>query len=62
MPPAYFHWRRSANAIELLDLEQCDLAWTPTHWQRHLFPAEYRDDFWVQHDGVDTPQLGAAAV
>ena len=25
-PAAYFHWRRSANAIELLDLEQCDLA------------------------------------
>ena len=21
-----------------------DLAWTPTHWQRQLFPAEYRDD------------------
>ena len=28
-PPAYIHWRRSANAVELLDLEQCDLAWTP---------------------------------
>jgi glycosyltransferase involved in cell wall biosynthesis len=53
-PPAYVHWRRSANAVELLDLEQCDLAWTPTHWQRHLFPTEYRDDLWVQHDGVDT--------
>ena len=53
-PPAYVYWRRSANAIDLLDLEQCDLAWTPTNWQRHLFPAEYRDDFWVQHDGVAT--------
>ena len=53
-PAAYVHWRRSANAVELLDLEQCDLAWTPTHWQRHLFPAEYRDDLWVQHDGVAT--------
>jgi len=49
---AYVHWRRSANAIELLDLEQCDLAWTPTHWQRHLFPPEYRHDLWVQHDGI----------
>jgi glycosyltransferase involved in cell wall biosynthesis len=53
-PPAYTHWRRSANAMELLDLEQCTLAWTQTHWQRHLFPAEYRDDLWVQHDGVDS--------
>jgi glycosyltransferase involved in cell wall biosynthesis len=30
------------------------LGWTPTHWQRHLFPAEYRDEFLVLHDGVDT--------
>ena len=41
-------------AIELLDLEQASLGWTPTHWQRELFPAEYRDEFLVLHDGVDT--------
>ena len=41
-------------AIELLDLEQAALGWTPTEWQRELFPAEYRDDFLVLHDGVDT--------
>ena len=39
--PAYFHWRRSMAAIDLLDLEQSALAWTPTSWQRGLFPAEY---------------------
>jgi glycosyltransferase involved in cell wall biosynthesis len=55
-PPTYTHWRRSAGAMDLLELEQCDLPWTPTHWQRHLFPAEYRDDLWVQHDGVDAPR------
>ena len=33
-PPAYFHWRRSMAAIELLDLEQTTLGWTPTEWQR----------------------------
>src|SRR5436305_1841560 len=44
-----------AGAMDLLELEQCDLVWTPTHWQRRLFPAEYRDDLWVQHDGVDAP-------
>jgi glycosyltransferase involved in cell wall biosynthesis len=52
--PAYFHWRRSVNAIDLLDLEQATLGWTPTHWQRDLFPPEYRDEFLVLHDGVDT--------
>ncbi len=52
--PAYFHWRRSMVAIDLLDLEQTTLGWTPTHWQRQLYPAEYRDEFLVLHDGVDT--------
>ena len=36
--PAYFHWRRSMAAIDLLDLEQTALGWTPTQWQRDLFP------------------------
>jgi glycosyltransferase involved in cell wall biosynthesis len=54
-PPAYLHWRRSAGAMDLLELEQCTLRWTQTQWQRNLFPREYRDDLWVQHDGVDTP-------
>lgn len=53
-PSTYFHWRRSASAIELLDLENCDVAWTPTAWQRDLFPPEYEGDFQVLHDGVDT--------
>jgi glycosyltransferase involved in cell wall biosynthesis len=53
-PAAYFHWRRSMAAIELLDLEQATMAWTPTRWQRGLFPAEYREGVSVLHDGVDT--------
>ena len=52
-PPAYYHWRRSANAVNLLDLENGVVPWSPTTWQRDLFPAEYRDDFIVLHDGVD---------
>ncbi len=52
--PAYFHWRRSVAAIDLLDLEQAALGWTPTSWQRGLYPAEYRDSFLVLHDGIDT--------
>jgi glycosyltransferase involved in cell wall biosynthesis len=54
MPPAYFHWRRAANAIELVDLENGVTPWTLTNWQRDLFPPEYRGDFVVLHDGVDT--------
>jgi glycosyltransferase involved in cell wall biosynthesis len=52
-PPAYYHWRRSANAIDLLDLENNVVPWTQTAWQRELYPPEYRDDFLVLHDGID---------
>jgi glycosyltransferase involved in cell wall biosynthesis len=53
-PATYFHWRRSMAAIELLDLESCRLAWTPTEWQRSLYPAAYHDQILIQHDGIDT--------
>jgi glycosyltransferase involved in cell wall biosynthesis len=52
-PAGYFHWRRAANAMDLLDLENGVTAWTPTNWQRDLFPPEYRADFVVLYDGVD---------
>jgi glycosyltransferase involved in cell wall biosynthesis len=55
--PAYYHWRRSTAAIDLLDLEPAALAWTPTYWQRDLFPPEYRGEMMVLHDGVDTRRL-----
>jgi glycosyltransferase involved in cell wall biosynthesis len=48
----YFHWRRAANAMDLLDLENGVKPWTPTRWQRDLFPAEYHADFIVLHDGI----------
>jgi glycosyltransferase involved in cell wall biosynthesis len=57
MPPAYFHWRRSAGAMDLLDLENADLAWTTTAWQRSLFPREYQHDFLVLHPGIDTARF-----
>ncbi len=60
-PPAYFHWRRSMAAIDLLDLEQATLGWTPTDWQRGLFPTEYRDGLLVLHDGVDTRRFVRSA-
>jgi len=53
----YFHWRRAANAMDLLDLENGAVPWTPTRWQRGLFPAEYHSDFFVLHHGIDVPHL-----
>jgi glycosyltransferase involved in cell wall biosynthesis len=58
-PPEYFHWRRTAGAYDLLELESAAGAWTPTAWQRDLFPPEYRDDFLVLHDGIDAAALSA---
>ena len=58
--PAYFHWRRSMAAIDLLDLEQSALGWTPTAWQRSLYPPEYRDSFLVLHDGIDTRRFDSS--
>ena len=34
---------RSRNALHLLNLENCDQAITPTHWQHSLHPVAYRD-------------------
>jgi glycosyltransferase involved in cell wall biosynthesis len=56
-PSAYTHWRRAANAMDLLDLENGGTPWVPTRWQRDLYPAEYRDDFLVLHDGIDTARF-----
>ena len=42
------------NANLLLDLEDCDIGYSPTRWQRSLFPANYRSKIRVAFDGVDT--------
>ncbi len=56
-PAAYGHWRRAANSGDLLDLENGVVPWTATAWQRDLYPAAYRGDFTVLHDGVDVRRL-----
>jgi hypothetical protein len=58
VPPAYWHWRRAANAMDLLDLENGITAWTPTEWQRDLYPAEYRDPI-PAADGVQSDSIVA---
>jgi glycosyltransferase involved in cell wall biosynthesis len=41
------------NATLLLDLENCDLGYTPTRWQASLFPAVFRPKIRVIFDGID---------
>ncbi len=45
---------KTKNAMILLDLENCDRAWTPTHYQRDFFPKEFHSKFNVIFDGIDT--------
>lgn len=45
------------NATHLLVLPDCDSCWSPTHWQANLFPAGYREQMNVIHDGIDTDLL-----
>jgi glycosyltransferase involved in cell wall biosynthesis len=45
---------RFRNAALLLDLENCDAGYSPTHFQRDKFPTAYRDKLSVVFDGVDT--------
>ncbi|HYH64552.1 MAG TPA: hypothetical protein VD866_07635, partial [Urbifossiella sp.] len=45
---------RARNAMILLDLDNCDLGYSPTDWQRSRFPAEYRSKLRTLFDGIDT--------
>ncbi len=44
---------RARNATILLDLDNCDLGYSPTEWQRGLLPAEYRSKVRTVFDGLD---------
>lgn len=50
------------NATILLDLQNCDLGYSPTRWQFDLMPRPFHDKLRVVFDGVDTnvwrPQPG----
>ncbi len=45
---------RGRNAMLLSDLENCDAGYSPTNWQRSLFPITYRDKIETIFDGIDT--------
>ncbi len=48
---------RARNGHSLIALEACDLAISPTEWQRSTFPAEFRHKIEVVHDGIDTDAI-----
>ena len=45
---------RARNAMILLDLVNCRSGYSPTHFQRNLFPAELRHKIAVIFDGIET--------
>ncbi len=45
---------RIRNATLLLDLESCDVGYSPTRWQRDLLPKLFHEKVRVLFDGVDT--------
>lgn len=45
---------RTLNAHHLLNLQVCDVRYTPTQWQKKQFPACYQEGMKVIHEGVDT--------
>ena len=49
---------RMWNAQHSLDLIQCDAAVSPTHWQRSRYPEILQSKIVVQHEGIDTENLG----
>jgi glycosyltransferase involved in cell wall biosynthesis len=52
--PRDFLRARTRNAMILLDLHNCRLGYCPTHFQKSLFPDEYRPKIDVIFDGIDT--------
>jgi len=44
---------RTQNATNLLNLQACTAAYSPTAWQRSLFPAEYQHKIRTIFDGID---------
>lgn len=52
--PRDFLRARTRNAMILLDLDNCRLGYSPTHYQKSLFPALYQPKIDVIFDGIVT--------
>lgn len=48
---------RMWNAQHALDLTQCDIGVSPTHWQRSRYPEILQPKIVVQHEGIDLENL-----
>jgi len=48
---------RCRNMLHLANLELCDVAVSPTSWQKSLHPAAYQHKIQVLHEGVDTANM-----
>lgn len=48
---------RTRNSLHLLNLENCDLAVSPTYWQHGLHPEAFRSKIRVVHEGVPLERL-----
>jgi glycosyltransferase involved in cell wall biosynthesis len=53
VPEVKYLRSRCRNAMILLDLQNCDAAYTPTQFQKSRFPEEYLAKLQVIFDGVD---------
>lgn len=49
---------RTWNALHTLNLVNCDVGVAPTHWQKSRHPEIFHDKIVVQHEGIDTENLG----
>lgn len=49
---------RTWNAQHALSVLECDVAVSPTQWQKSRYPAELQHKIVVQHEGIDTDNLG----
>ncbi|PTQ91148.1 glycosyltransferase family 4 protein [Agitococcus lubricus] len=45
---------RTRNATQLMTWTGVDYGWSPTQWQRSLFPAEFQQRIKVIHEGINT--------
>lgn len=49
---------RTWNALHTLNLTNCDVGISPTHWQKSRHPEIFQSKIVVQHEGIDTEALG----
>lgn len=48
---------RTWNALHTLNLTNCDVGISPTHWQKGRHPELFQSKIVVQHEGIDTEAL-----